>query len=333
MTASAESRTRCVAGIVIYRPQFEALQQLVSSLADDVTTVAIYANSPISGEEQQVLQAAAGTAELVVLRPGLNRGLGAAYNALRQLAEACHSEFLFLLDQDSRPRAGLVGALATTYRDLASRGERVAVVGPQPVDVEGEAMRLSAAQARPRDKSDPVRTRFVISSGSLIPLDALASIGDFRSDYFIDAIDIEWCLRAGAAGYSIWVDPAVSMPHQLGRGVIRLPLGLLLTDQPARRLYTYVRNQLAMLRLPHVPMQHKAKFVISLPVRLAVHLVHHRFSRDCVTALANGLVDGARNRLGPPDRALIPWRDAGLRTHFARNAGMTVNAANGQRPA
>lgn len=333
MTVSAEKPTRCVAGIVIYRPEWEALQRLVASLADDVTTIAIYANSPVSGEEQQALEAAAGATELVVLRPGLNRGLGAAYNALRQLAEACGSEFLFLLDQDSRPPAGLVGALAATYRDLTSRGERVAVVGPQPVDVEGEAMRLSEARAQPRDEGGPVRSRFVISSGSLIGLDALAAIGDFRGDYFIDAIDIEWCLRAGAAGYSIWVDPAVSMPHQLGRGVIRLPLGLLLTDQPARRLYTYVRNQLAMLRLPHVPMRHKAKFLISLPVRLAVHLVHHRFSRDCVTALANGLVDGVRNRLGPPDRALIPWRNAGLGSRFAPNAGGTADAASGPRPA
>ena len=329
----AESRTRCVAGIVIYRPQFEALHRLVASLADDVPTIAIYANSPVSGAEQQALEAAAGRAELVVLRPGLNRGLGAAYNALRQLAEACGSDFLFLLDQDSQPRPGLVSALAATHRDLAAQGERVAVVGPQPVNAAGEAMRLSTAEARSHEKIAPVRTRFVISSGSLIRLDALAAIGDFRSDYFIDAIDIEWCLRAGAAGYSIWVDPAVSMPHQLGHGIIRLPLGLLLTDQPARRLYTYVRNQLAMLRLPHVPLSHKAKFVVSLPVRLAVHLAHHRFSRDCAFALLNGLADGARNRLGPPDRALIPlWRHHS-RIPLATPAAGSAPAAGGRHAA
>ena len=169
----------------------------------------------------------------------------------------------------------------------------------------------------------------MISSGSLIPIDALAAIGDFRSDYFIDAIDIEWCLRADAAGYSIWVDPAVPMPHQLGRGVIRLPLGLLLTDQPARRLYTYVRNQLAMLRLSHVPLSHKAKFVVSLPVRLTVHLVHHRFSRDCVVALLNGLTDGVCNRLGPPDRALIPSWSRSSRFPLATHAAASKPAAGG----
>lgn len=333
MTALAENPTRCLAGVVIYHPDFAALRSLVASLANDVSNVAIYANSLISGEQQQALEEAAGGAELVILRPGLNRGLGAAYNAFRHLAKARECEFLLLLDQDSTPRPGMVEALMATHRRLAERGERAAIVGPQPVDLKGEAMRLSTRETSPRREAEPLRTSFVISSGSLIRLDALAAIGDFRTDYFIDAIDIEWCLRARAAGYSVWVDPAVPMRHQLGRGIIRLPLGLLLTDQPPRRLYTYVRNQLAMLRLRHVPARHKLKFLVSLPIRLVVHLAHHRFSSDCITALANGLLDGALARLGPPDRALIPWWRPGLLARRARTAAVAGAAANGQRSA
>ncbi|MGX1788269.1 rhamnosyl transferase [Bosea sp. NPDC055332] len=329
MTAPAESPTSCLAGIVIYRPHFAALRSLVASLADDVSTIAVYANSPVSGEQQQALEAAAGGAELAILRPGLNRGLGAAYNAFRHLAKARNSDFLLLLDQDSTPEPGMAGALMATHRRLSACGEKPAVVGPQPITSEGGKMRLATAAGQ--DDEEPLRTSFVISSGSLIRLDALAAIGDFRTDYFIDAIDIEWCLRANAAGYSIWVDPAVPMQHQLGRGIIRLPLGLLLTDQPPRRLYTYIRNQLAMLRLRHVPARHKVKFLASLPVRLVVHLAHHRFSSDCVTALVNGLVDGALARLGPPDRALIPWWKPGLYARRTRAAAVASAAANGQR--
>jgi len=330
MTNPEMHRARCLAGIVIYRPQFDALWRLVASLAGDVATVAIYANSPISSEMEKVLAQAAGSSKLVVLRPGLNRGLGAAYNALRHRARTDGSEFLLLLDQDSTPRPGMAEALMATYRRLTSRGERPAVIGPQPLDPEGEKMRLATAETH-QDGQEPLRTRFVISSGSLIPLDALAAIGDFRADYFIDAIDIEWCLRAAAAGYSIWVDPAVPMPHRLGQGVIRLPLGMLLTDQPPRRLYTYIRNQLAMLRLPHVPAAHKAKFLVSLPIRLAVHLAHHRFSGACMAALVNGLRDGTLAHLGPPDRALIPFwrRDRRSRATTPRNipAASTTSSA------
>lgn len=328
MTALAENPTRCLAGIVIHHPRFATLQSLVASLANDVSTIAVYANSPISGVQQQALEEAAGGAELVIVRPGLNRGLGAAYNVFRHLARTRGSEFLLLLDQDSTPWPGTVGALAATYRRLAALGEKPAIVGPQPIDPEGDRMRLARSDARQDDGGDPLRTSFVISSGSLIHCDALAAIGDFRSDYFIDAIDIEWCLRASAAGYSIWVDPAVPMPHRLGQGIIRLPLGLLLTSQPPRRLYTYVRNQLAMLRLRHVPARYKIKFLVSLPIRLAVHLAHHRFSADCMAALVNGLRDGVLGRMGPPDQALIPfwrsgWRGQATAPRIVRDAAAT----------
>ena len=152
---------------------------------------------------------------------------------------------------------------------------------------------------------EATRVAFVISSGSLVDVEAAAAIGPFRADYFIDAIDLEWCFRAGARGFSIWVADRVRMDHRLGRGVIRLPvLGILLADQPPRRLYTYLRNQLAMLRLPHVPAAHKTRMLLSLPLRLPVYLVRNGFSREARAALLNGLRDGIAGRLGPPDGAL-----------------------------
>ena len=129
------------------------------------------------------------------------------------------------------------------------------------------------------------RVEFAISSGSLVDVAAARAIGPFRSDFFIDAIDLEWCMRANHLGFSVWVADRVFMDHRLGRGVIAIP-GLRLADQPPRRLYTFVRNQLAMLRLPHVPRLHKLKTVASLPARLAIYLVRNRFSRDCRAALA-----------------------------------------------
>ncbi len=299
---------RSAAGIVIYQPDFEALARLVASIAPDVIAVGIFANSAVSREQQRRLQAAAGQAELVLLRPGLNRGLGAAYNALHEMARAREAEFLLLLDQDSDPGAGMVPQLVEVHRALAAGGERAAVVGPSPVDAAGRLMRGAAGEGRVVS-TDPIaaeRVGFVISSGSLLRVDALHAIGGFRADYFIDAIDIEWCMRAIAGGFSIWRANHVLMTHSLGRGLIRLPLGLLLTDQPPRRLYTYVRNQLSMLRLGHVPRAHKLKLVLSLPLRFAAYLAHNRFSRECAAALVNGVLDGLGNRLGPPDRALAP---------------------------
>ncbi|WP_439498657.1 rhamnosyl transferase [Bosea sp. (in: a-proteobacteria)] len=310
MTA-APPRARSAAGIVIYQPDFDALARLVASVAPDSLVIGIFANSPVAPEQQRRLQAAAGEAELVVLRPGLNRGLGAAYNALHAMARDHEAEFLLLLDQDSEPGKGMIPQLVAVHRSLAAAGERAAVVGPRPVDLTGRPMRIASDGGKVGSHAPAAAQQvgFVISSGSLLRVDALGAIGDFRADYFIDAIDIEWCMRAIARGFSIWVAPDVLMPHCLGRGIIRLPFGLLLTDQPPRRLYTYIRNQLSMLRLAHVPRSHKLKLVLSLPLRFGVYLAQNRFSRECRAALVNGVLDGLRNRLGPPDRALVsPFR-------------------------
>lgn len=295
---------RCAAGIVIYHPDFEALSRLVASVAADAVIIGIYANSPVSAEQQLALEKAAAPCEIVVLRPGFNRGLGVAYNTLCRMALARGAEFLLLLDQDSIPGPGMIGQLVRTHRRLAAAGESVAAVGPQPVGPDGEPMRLSAVES-PDDVSDLRRVGFVISSGSLVRVDVMGAVGDFREDFFIDAIDIEWCMRAVARGFSIWVDPMVPMTHSLGSGIIRLPFGLRIVDQPPPRLYSSIRNQTAMLRLLHVPRGHKVKFALSMPIRIAVYLVRNRFSRDCVRSLVNGLADGLRDRLGPPDSALM----------------------------
>jgi rhamnosyltransferase len=283
---------------------------LVASVAAEVETVMVFANSDMSDALVARLEAAAGAGAFQLIAPGGNLGLGIAYNAFMEEAQIRAVDFLLLLDQDSTPAPHMISRLAAQYRALALMGENPVLVGPQPVDGAGKPMKVPLLRAiSMAGTAGAVPVQFAISSGSLLRLDSALAIGPFRADFFIDAIDLEWCMRARAQGYSVWIARNVLMPHCLGRGLIRLPGGLLLTDQPPRRLYTYLRNQLAMMRLGHVPLSHKLKLIASLPVRLAGYLQHNRYSPDSRRALINGLVDGALNRLGPPNRALRPlWR-------------------------
>lgn len=312
-----------IAGIVVFHPDEGDLLRLVRSVAEDVDEVVIYANSAVAPAFEAALREGALPAPLAILSPDGNLGLGRAYDALLARAEARGAAHLFVLDQDSLPRPGTIPALAARFRAIESAGGRPAIVGPRPVDPTGQPMRI--ARRRPEAGARPIpgatRVEFVISSGSLVGVAAARTVGPFRADFFIDAIDLEWCFRANARGFSIWVAEDVRMDHRLGRGVIRVPGGLLLADQPPRRLYTFIRNQLSMLRLPHVPARHKAKTLLSLPARILVYLARNRFSRDTRAAIRNGLVDGARDRLGPPDGAFRPWRDG--RSGRAKPTGTT----------
>jgi rhamnosyltransferase len=295
---------RTVAGIVAFHPDPSGLVRLIASVAADVARIILFANSPLDrAVSDQIAKSAPGT-PTTFITPGENLGLGRAYNSIIELALREGAEFALLFDQDSMPSQGMVGRLEDLFDQLRRQNEKPAVVGPRPVKVNGEPFKIPRRRAQPTHLP-ATAVDFAISSGSLIALSAVKAVGPFDEEFFIDAIDIEWCSRAWKAGWSVWLGTDIPMTHRLGLGVIHLPFGLRMTDQPPQRLYTYFRNQVAMLRLAHVPAAWKLRFVASLPARCFIYSVRNRFAKPVVKAIGLGLVDGIMNRLGSPGRG---WR-------------------------
>lgn len=298
------AEAQVLAGIVTYHPDLGHLAELVGAVARDVREVVVYANSDIAAAAEAILRQAAGATPLRVVRPGRNDGLGTAYNALVAMAARADDAFVFLLDQDSLPRFGTIPELIAATRRLQDAGERPAVVGPYTHGADGLPMKVRASQPTHYAVTRTRRTEHVISSGSLIGVAAARAVGPFREDYFIDAIDIEWCMRANAGDHSVWIADEAHMDHRLGQGLVRLPFGLRVTRQPPLRLYTFVRNQLEMARLPHVPLAHKLRTLAKLPIWIVLWLAQARSARETATAIRRGLADGLSRRLGPPQGRL-----------------------------
>jgi rhamnosyltransferase len=87
-----------------------------------------------------------------------------------------------------------------------------------------------------------------------------------RSNYFIDHVDTEWCLRARAAGYRLLVVPEARLHHRLGESVKRLPIfgrRKIFYHTPLRDYYMF-RNTLLMLRDVPMPVTWRVHFVLRL---------------------------------------------------------------------
>jgi epsQ protein len=56
----------------------------------------------------------------------------------------------------------------------------------------------------------------VMTSGNLVNLDILKKIGEFKSEYFIDGVDMEYCLRLNKNGYKIARLNYIELNHNLG---------------------------------------------------------------------------------------------------------------------
>src|SRR5262249_23546736 len=131
------------------------------------------------------------------------------------------SRRIVLFDQDSAPPPQMIEALGRAKDALDAAGEKAAVIAPEIVSAANfrPPRRFPMPGRKPVGAAEAVR--YVITSGSLIDLDAFRQIGPFRSDFFIDAIDTEWCFRAWHSGYSCWVLHGATMLHKIGQGVIR----------------------------------------------------------------------------------------------------------------
>jgi len=287
-------------GIVAYHPDLASLADLIAFGTQDGHRVWLFINSPLGRSDLSALK------DATVLNRGQNHGLGTAYNCIAEAASYDRAKTLLLLDQDSIPPPGMAKQLRQTFAMLRSFDERPAVVGAHAISTNLEQHkppRIFHNKAVSRHAS-AWPAEFVISSGSLIDLAAYREIGPFREDFFIDAIDLEWCFRAQSVGYTCWIDDAVEMPHQLGQGVIRLPiLDMRLARQEPSRLYTYARNQMAMLRLQHVPWRWKRRIIPYLMLQSVVYIAASAGKRrNVLRAFKAGISDGLHLRLGPGQR-------------------------------
>ncbi|MBD8873270.1 glycosyltransferase family 2 protein [Rhodanobacter sp. DHB23] len=245
--------------IVSYRPEPAALRRLVDGMMPQVGAVVLVDNAGDDGWQLDLgRRLAVGDGELLGLSH--NVGLAAAQNIGIEWARSHGYRHVLLLDQDSEPGGGMVAALMSALLALSSAG-RVAAVGPRFQDLrenrDAPFVRIGFPLSRKlwcESAMQSIPCDFLISSGSLIPMEVLDRVGPMDEGLFIDNVDMEWSFRARARGYALYGVCAALMQHRLGDARRQLPFGVgqIVVHGPVR-LYYMMRNRLRLYRMPHVP--------------------------------------------------------------------------------
>jgi rhamnosyltransferase len=258
--------------ITVFRPEAGRLAMLLTML-DSTLALFVHVDGPvgdaITESDRQILYDRPGC---VVIEAPSNRGIGHGLNQLKAAAKAASFEYLLFFDQDSEPEFDHPARLKAALDALGEQGEHPAVVGPRPIVPYGEAGKAPTYFLR--GKGSWRMTDFVIISGALFNLKAFDDVGPFRSDFVMDSIDVEWCLRASALGWSVWCDTTLAMPHRVGRGTtgwgpVRFPA------QSLDRMRGYVHNQAILMRLAHIPWQRKCRIALYLPLQILLFATMH----------------------------------------------------------
>ena len=273
--------------IVTYNPR-PALVENVAALAPQVGQVVIVDNSSEANDSLAELEK---KAAIKIIRNHQNLGIAAALNVGVRSAMAAGFDWVVTFDQDSRVSPAFIAEMLETYHQ-ATQPERVAFLCPTYVDRDsGVNLRLK------RTGDGEILT--ALSSGSMISAGVLQKLGWFDESLYMDAVDIEFSLRARRAGMKILQSPAVLL-HSLGRTKYYRVCGLRfgVTNHSTARRYYMTRNRLRLL------MKYSADWswvwressTMILDVIKIVMAEENRWKKMRVMAV--GVVDAMRGRMG-----------------------------------
>ncbi len=294
-----QDQARVIAVVVAYRPDFKRLAAVLESIAGQVAGIVLVNNGT---EELRPVARAVGA---VVQELGCNRGLAAGLNAGIARARRLGASHVLLLDQDSVPAADLV---------LRLLGALTAAAGARPPPAAAGPLFVEARTGRPAffvrfgrlglrrlrcTGDETVSCGFLITSGSLIPVEVLDRVGPMDESLFIEHVDTDWHLRARAAGYRALGVCAARLSHQRGAATVRFA-GLDLPRHIPLRHYYLLRNSLWLYRRPYAPWRWILADVVRNLAWMAAVLLTHGDRGAHLRAMARGIRDGLGTPPPPP---------------------------------
>jgi len=226
--------------VVLYHPDEKILCRLQDIAAQTEALVAVDNSDNRVGWK---LPIGCGS-KIHLIRNDENLGIAAALNQGVDWAEQKGFEFALLFDQDSKPMPGMADMLVQVYRSCRSRQHRQILLGSNYYNG------LAKIQFPCRTGETWRKVKMIITSGTLLPLNVYRQVGPFREEFFIDAVDTDYCLRAANCGVEVLRVCEPLMWHAIGNLSSRRLVWkqTAVSNHTARRRYYIARNNLILVR-------------------------------------------------------------------------------------
>jgi len=229
-----------------------------------------------------------------------NLGIASALNAGVKYAMARRYEWVLTLDQDSRVSPGMILKMLDVFEEYAQKNI-VAILSPRYKDASTGLVWGNDVAAINNEHLSFSPVQCCITSGSLLKTSVLSKVGLFDESYFIDYVDIEFCLRCSNFGFIILQVNHAILLHSIGDFKINKLMWMrpVSTNHSPLRRYYFVRN--AVLTYRNFFFTH-TKWVINNFCVLIKTIAVVIFFEDCVfhkmRAIFFGFVDGLLKNTG-----------------------------------
>jgi rhamnosyltransferase len=289
------------AGLVLYHPDSEQHIESIRILLSHGIAVIVFDNSEdieTRNKNQATLRQTFDDQLYYLEAAQGNVGLAAAYNQIVDVVkQGKFARGLFLFDQDTDVNVVALYHLIEAFNFLQDQGQLGLVAG-YPTRSNGIPYRI-----RPRASFQSTRPELIAvdcapGSFSLIPIATLLAVGEFQEDFFIDHIDLDFCLRCWLHDLPVFVDTRASFVHRVGLGdVIILKRPLFPIASPFRHYYQ-TRNRILSDTRAHVSM---LKTFVMTAQRVVIVAVIGIYAGELFKRLKYtlcGIVDGIMGRGG-----------------------------------
>ncbi len=234
MTALQEQimEAKIIAAIVSYHPDDKIFKN-IDAIVPQVDGVIIIDNTET--ESDWCLRIDSTLVHYV--HAGENLGIATALNIALSYAVNVGAAWMLTLDQDSVVASDYVVKLCESIRQNNSAHAEVVSIGGVPIDPENGYRLITALPGMPAPH--------LITSGNLIRIDALSAVGGYRSELFIDYVDLWLSMTLCSRGYRVLQCENAIFEHSLGASSHRSLFGkrLRLSNHSAMRRYYITRNR------------------------------------------------------------------------------------------
>ena len=295
-----------VATVVLFNPNLALLKRLYKSLYNQVDSIVFSDNSEDRSIKKDVKNWINQliSSDIIYLDLHKNHGIAYAQNRGIEVAKASGAKFVLLLDQDSALPINMVSDLMTIYTRLLEDSHKVATVGPSFLDEKTNELAKIIRHGKLRvHKSIPNQSNrfevadYVISSGSLIPLEVLDEVGGMDEQLFIDWVDIEWGMRAEQYGYASYVAPRIIMRHSIGDEYVNFGHKNINLHTDFRH-YFIVRNSIYLSLYSKLPLNFKIIQLGKVPLYILFYSYHSKRRLYSFGLLTKAVIDGIFKNMG-----------------------------------
>jgi rhamnosyltransferase len=224
-------------------------------------------------------------------------------------------DFIWTFDQDSEAYHDSLETLLNYYDQLTQAGKSVGVIAPLPVDqITGQKWhgivfdKYKFVEAPECESSQAVyECDVVITSGSLVSISAARKTPLPREEYFIDAVDWEYCMKIRDCNYNIFVVKNIFLKHRFGnshlaKAIIRKRNVTIYNYIPLRYYYmcrnhTFLETRLAFKK-KHIlkSLKRRLEFLVIMLAKIVLYEKNSKLLK--IWACIKGTTDGLTGKLG-----------------------------------